>query len=49
MSGASISPLITFDSILMATLFSLAVGVFFGLYPANRAAKLEPVEALRSE
>ena len=31
------------------SLVMLAVGVFFGLYPANRAAKLEPVEALRSE
>lgn len=49
MSGASINPVITLDSILMATLFSLAVGIFFGLYPANRAARLEPVEALRSE
>lgn len=49
MSGTSINPVITLDSILMATLFSLAVGIFFGLYPANRAAGLEPVEALRSE
>jgi putative ABC transport system permease protein len=43
------TPSISGDAILLATLFSTAVGLFFGLYPANRAASLEPVEALRSE
>jgi putative ABC transport system permease protein len=40
---------VTLNSILLATLFSAAVGVFFGYYPANRASNLAPVEALRYE
>jgi putative ABC transport system permease protein len=41
--------LISPDYILLALVFSGAVGIFFGFYPAWRASKLDPIEALRYE
>ncbi|MEL5898888.1 ABC transporter permease [Clostridium sporogenes] len=44
-----ISPSVSIAAILIAILFSSSVGIFFGIYPAKKAAKLNPIDALRYE
>lgn len=45
--GYEASP--SLNSIIISLMFSLVIGVFFGFYPANKAAKMNPIDALRYE
>ena len=47
--GSDWPSVISFGTMVIALIVSVAIGVFFGLYPANKAAKLTPVEALRTD
>ena len=45
----TIDAVVGLDAVLLALLFSMAVGLFFGIYPAFRASRLNPIDALRYE
>jgi putative ABC transport system permease protein len=45
----TLNTVVDMDAVLLAVLFSAGIGLFFGSYPANRAASLHPIDALRYE
>jgi putative ABC transport system permease protein len=48
-SGTEWPTVLSFEAAVIAILFAAGVGVFFGYYPARRASRLDPIDALRYE
>ncbi|HMA54492.1 MAG TPA: ABC transporter permease [Acidobacteriota bacterium] len=46
---SSITTVVTLDSVLLSFFFAATIGIFFGFYPARKASRLDPIEALRYE
>jgi len=49
MPGGTWASVVSLSSIIVSFFFAAGIGIFFGMYPANKASKLDPVEALRYE
>ena len=49
LNGQSLPSVVTPDIVILAVSVSAAIGLFFGIYPASRASRLDPIQALRHE